>query len=181
MKSKKILAISSSPRRNGNSDTLCDEFVRGALDAGHSAEKVFLADLKIGYCRGCETCSRLRKPCPQKDDAAKVIASMIAADAIVLATPAYFYTMSAQLKTLIDRCCGDYEKMSGKEFYFIITAADSERGNMERVVSSLNGFLDCLENPKLKGVIMGLGVWHAGDIKGSPALKDAYTSGRLHK
>lgn len=177
MKSKKILVISSSPRRKGNSDAMCDEFVRGALDAGHSAEKIFLGDLKIAYCRGCETCSHLRKPCPQKDDAAKVISAMISSDAIVLATPAYFYTMSAQLKTLIDRCCGDYEKMSGKEFYFIITAADSERENMERVVSSLNGFLDCLDNPSLKGVIMGLGVWHAGEIKGSPALKEAYDAG----
>lgn len=177
MKSKKILVISSSPRRKGNSDAMCDEFVKGALDAGHSAEKIFLGDLKIGYCRGCETCSSLHKPCPQKDDAAKVISAMVSSDAIVLATPAYFYTMSAQLKTLIDRCCGDYEKMSGKDFYFIITAVDSERENMERVVSSLNGFLDCLDRPALKGVIMGLGVWHAGEIKGSPALKKAYDAG----
>lgn len=48
---------------------------------------------------------------------------------------------------------------------------------MERVVSSLNGFLDCLDRPALKGVIMGLGVWHAGEIKGSPALKKAYDAG----
>lgn len=62
--SKKILVISSSPRRGGNSDRLCDRFMAGALDAGHTAEKVFLGDLKIGYCTGCGTCFNLGKPCP---------------------------------------------------------------------------------------------------------------------
>ena len=84
MKSKKILVISSSPRRKGNSDAMCDEFVKGALDAGHSAEKIFLGDLKIGYCRGCETCSSLHKPCPQKDDAAKVISAMVSSAAVIM-------------------------------------------------------------------------------------------------
>ena len=69
--------------------------------------------------------------------------------------------MSAQLKTLIDRCCGDYEKISGKQFYFIITAADTDEKNVEMVVSSLNAFLYCLDGADLIGVVLGLGVWHA--------------------
>lgn len=68
---KKVLIISSSPRRHGNSDTLCDEFKKGAEESGNAVEKLFLADKKVGYCRGCETCSSLGNPCPQKDDAAK--------------------------------------------------------------------------------------------------------------
>ena len=95
---KKVLIISSSPRRRGNSDTLCDEFKKGAEESGNAVEKLFLADKKIGYCKGCETCNSLGKPCPQKDDAAEIIEKMILSDVIVLATPAYFYTMSAQLK-----------------------------------------------------------------------------------
>lgn len=175
---KKVLIISSSPRRRGNSDTLCDEFKKGAEESGNTVEKLFLADKKIGYCKGCETCSSLGKPCPQKDDAAEIIEKMILSDVIVLATPAYFYTMSAQLKTLIDRCCGDYEKISGKQFYFIITAADTDEKNVEMVVSSLNAFLYCLDGAELKGIVMGLGVWHAGEIKGSDALKKAYLAGK---
>lgn len=175
---KKVLIISSSPRRRGNSDTLCDEFKKGAEESGNAVEKLFLADKKVRYCKGCETCSSLGKPCSQKDDAAEIIEKMILSDVIVLATPAYFYTMSAQLKTLIDRCCGDYEKISGKQFYFIITAADTDEKNVEMVVSSLNAFLYCLDGAELKGIVMGLGVWHAGEIKDSDALKKAYLAGK---
>ena len=144
---KKVLILSSSPRRGGNSDTLCDEFMQGAIESGNEAEKVFLRDKTIHYCTGCSTCSLHEKPCPQKDDAAEIIEKMVAADVIVMATPVYFYTMSAQMKTLIDRCCGLYTEMKNKEFYFIVTAAEDDRKLMERTVDTFQGFLDCLENP----------------------------------
>ena len=121
---KQILLISSSPRRGGNSDLLCDEFLRGARDAGHSAEKIFLADKTIHYCTGCGACANATRPCVQKDDVADILEKMVAADVLVLATPVYFYTMCAQLKTLIDRSCPRYTAISNKEFYFILTAAD---------------------------------------------------------
>ncbi len=175
---KRVLILSSSPRRGGNSDSLCDEFLRGALEAGHDAEKVFLKDKRINYCTGCDTCSTYGKPCPQRDDAAEVIDKMLAADVIVMATPVYFYTMSAQMKTLIDRCCGLYTEMKNKEFYLILTAADEDREKMLRTVDTFQGFFDCLESPVLKGVVMGCGIWHMGEIKGSPALEEAYQTGR---
>lgn len=159
---KKVLILSSSPRRGGNSDTLCDEFMRGAIESGNEAEKVFLRDKTIHYCTGCSTCSLHGKPCPQKDDAAEIIEKMVATDVIVMATPVYFYTMSAQMKTLIDRCCGLYTKMKNKEFYFIVTAAEDDRKLMERTVDTFQGFLNCLENPTIKGVVYGTGVWHVG-------------------
>ena len=149
---KKVLILSSSPRRGGNSDTLCNEFMRGAIESGNEAEKVFLRDKTIHYCTGCSTCSLHEKPCPQKDDAAEIIEKMVAANVIVMATPVYFYTMSAQMKTLIDRCCGLYTEMKNKEFYFIVTAAEDDRKLMERTVDTFQGFLDCLENPTIKGV-----------------------------
>ena len=150
---KKVLILSSSPRRGGNSDTLCNEFMRGAIESGNEAEKVFLRDKTIHYCTGCSTCSLHGKPCPQKDDAAEIIEKMVAADVIVMATPVYFYTMSAQMKTLIDRCCGLYTEMKNKEFYFIVTAAEDDRKLMERTVDTFQGFLDCLESPTIKGVV----------------------------
>ena len=82
--SKKVLILSSSPRRNGNSDLLCNEFMRGAAEAGHQVEKIFLKDKHINYCTGCSVCSMYGKPCPQKDDAAEVVEKMIAADVIVM-------------------------------------------------------------------------------------------------
>ena len=175
---KKILILSSSPRRGGNSDTLCDELRRGAEAAGHDVEKIFLRDKRINYCTGCSTCSRDGKPCPQKDDAAEIIAKMVAADTIVMATPVYFYTMSAQMKTLIDRCCGLYTKMSDKEFYFIATAADEDKSHLLRTIDTFQGFLDCLDRPGVKGTVVGTGVWHAGEIKGRPVVQEAYEMGK---
>lgn len=176
--SKKVLILSSSPRRGGNSDTLCDEFMRGAIEAGNKVEKIFLCDKTIHYCTGCSTCSLHKKPCPQQDDAAEVMAGMIAADVIVMATPVYFYTMSAQMKTLIDRCCGLYTEMHDKQFYFIITAAEDDRRLLERTIDTFQGFLDCLENPMVKGVVYGTGVWHPGEIQNKPAMNEAYEMGK---
>lgn len=178
--SKKVLILSSSPRRGGNSDTLCDAFMRGAAEAGNEVEKIFLRDKTIHYCTGCSTCSLHGKPCPQKDDAAGVIEKMVAADVIVLATPVYFYAMSAQLKTLIDRCCGRYTEMTDKEFYFLAAAAEGDEGAdlLQHVFDNLMGFLDCLDNPVLKGRVLATGVWHTGEIEGHPALQEAYGMGK---
>ena len=147
---KKVLILSSSPRRGGNSDTLCDEFMRGAAESNHEVEKIFLRDKTIHYCTGCSTCSLYQKPCPQKDDAAE----------------------------MIDRCCGRYTEMNGKEFYFIVTAAEDDRKKMLRTIDTFQGFLDCLEDPVIKGTVFGLGVWHKGEINGNPAMKDAYQMGK---
>ena len=155
--SKKVLILSSSPRRNGNSDLLCNEFMRGAAEAGHQVEKIFLKDKHINYCTGCSVCSMYGKPCPQKDDAAEVVEKMIAADVIVMATPVYFYTMSAQMKTLIDRCCARYLEIKDKEFYFIIAAA---------------------EEPKECGTIYGVGAWKVGEINDKPSMHEAYEMGK---
>lgn len=174
---KNILILSSSPRKGGNSDTLCDEFMRGATEAGHTAEKIFLRDKTIHYCTGCSTCSLHHKPCPQQDDMAEILEKMLAADIIVMATPVYFYTMSAQMKTLIDRCCGLYTEMVSKEFYFIVAAAEDDQPKMVRTIDTFQGFLDCLEGAAIKGVVYGLGAWHVGDIKDNPAMDEAYVMG----
>lgn len=179
MSKKKILVLSSSPRPGGNSDTLCDEFMRGAAENGNQVEKIFLNDKTIHCCTGCSVCSRDGKPCPQKDDAAPIIGKMLDADIIVMATPVYFYAMSAQMKILIDRCCGLYTRMTGKEFYFLATAAEDNPGIMDRIVANFRGFLDCLDNPVIKGTLFCGGVWHTGEIKEKPSvLHDAYRMGR---
>lgn len=122
--SKNVLVISASPRKGGNSDTLCDEFIRGAQESGNQAEKIFLASKNIKYCIGCGVCNTTHR-CVQKDDMAEILDKMVEADVIVLATPVYFYTMDAQMKTLIDRTVPRYTEIQNKDFYFIVAAADN--------------------------------------------------------
>ena len=174
---KKVLVISSSPRRGGNSDLLSDQFVAGAKNAGHEAEKVFVKDKKINYCQGCGACVGGAQSCPQKDDMGEVLEAMIAADVIVMATPVYFYTMCGQMKTVIDRTCSRYTEIGNKEFYFIVTAADSSERAIERTVEEFRGFTSCLDGSKEKGIVCGTGAWGIGDIKGSEAMKFAYEMG----
>lgn len=175
---KNILIISASPRKGGNSDILCDRFMAGAKEAGHNTEKIFLKEKNINYCTGCGACFNGAKPCPQKDDMAGILDKMVKADVIVMATPVYFYTMNAQMKTLIDRTCARYLEISDKEFYYILTAADDNAGAMERTVDGFRGFTDCLNNPEEKGIIYGTGVWKAGEVKTTPAFDRSYEMGK---
>lgn len=148
---KNILVISASPRKGGNSDVLCDEFIKGAQQAGHKVEKIFLRNFKVNYCTGCGVCNSTHK-CVQKDDMAEIMDKMVNADVIVFATPVYFYTMDAQLKTLIDRTVPRYTEMVNKEVYYILTAADTNAANLEKTVESIRGFtLDCLDRAVEKG------------------------------
>ena len=174
---KKVLILSSSPRKGGNSDILCEQFRLGSLEAGNSIEKIFLKDKKINYCTGCGTCFKNKK-CSQKDDMTEVLAKMEAADVIVMATPVYFYTMCGQMKTMIDRCCARYTEIRNKDFYFIVTAAVNSKPKMERTMEEFRGFLSCLSNPKEKGVIYGIGAWDIGDIKKSNAMNEAFEMGK---
>ena len=99
-------------------------------EAGNNVEKIFLKDKKINYCTGCGYCSSHgQSGCSQKDDMTEILDKMIDADAIVMATPVYFYAMNGQMKTFIDRVCAKYTSVSNKDFYFIATAADSSKRN----------------------------------------------------
>jgi multimeric flavodoxin WrbA len=175
---KKVLALSSSPRRGGNSDLLCDQFLNGSREAGHVTEKIFFRDKKINYCTGCGTCLDGGKRCSQKDDMTEILDKMISADVIVMATPVYFYTMSAQMKTLIDRTCPSYTEISNKDFYFIVSAADESKRSMERTLEGFRAFTTCLSRANEKGVIFGTGAWKIGEIKGKPTMKQAYEMGK---
>ncbi|MDR1532333.1 MAG: flavodoxin family protein [Clostridiales bacterium] len=175
--SKNILVISASPRKGGNSDTLCGQFIKGAAEAGHQSEKVYFNDKTINYCSGCGVCFT-KHECPQKDDMADVLDKMIRADVLVLASPVYFYCMNAQLKTLIDRTTPKYEEIKNKDFYFILTAADSEKEALNGTLAGLRGFTSCLPGANEKGVVCGTGMWNIGDAANAPAVKAAYEMGR---
>jgi multimeric flavodoxin WrbA len=176
--SKKVLIISASPRKGGNSDLLCDEFMRGAKDTGNEVEKIFIKDKNIAYCMGCEACHTNGGTCVIKDDMAQLLEKMIEADVIVMATPVYFYTMDAQMKTVIDRTVAKYTEIKNKEMYFIVTAADGNKDELERTIEGFRGFTYCLSGIKEKGIIYGTGLWKKGEVKGAKVMTQAYNMGK---
>lgn len=175
--SKKILILSGSPRREGNSDLLCDEFARGAKEAGHEVEKIRVAEKNIGYCRACYACRESGK-CVIKDDMAEVLQRMIDADVIVLASPVYFYSIDAQLKAVIDRTVARWLEVKNKEFYYIVTAADEDKASAETTLACFRGYADCVEGACERGVIYGMGAYEKGEIKTHPAMHEAYEMGK---
>lgn len=171
-----VLIISSSPRKGGNSDILCDRFAAGASEAGHKVEKIRIADCKIVYCTGCYVCQKTKK-CVQNDDAASVLNKMLAADFIVLATPVYFYCMSAQLKALIDRSVVIFPNLVNKKFFYIMTMADTNKKMFAGTIAGLNGFLDCYEGSVLTGMIEATGVYEKGSVNDTSFCDKAYKAG----
>lgn len=174
---KKVLILSGSPRKGGNSDILCDEFMRGSIDAGHEVEKIRVSEKKIGFCNACYFCKDTGI-CAKKDDMAEVLQKMIDADVIVLASPVYFYSIDAQLKALIDRTVARWTEVKDKEFYYIATSADESRASQERTIECFRGYADCVEGAKEMGVIYATGVYEKGEIKSSPVMKEAYNMGK---
>lgn len=174
--SKKVLILSGSPRKNGNSDLLCDEFMKGATEAGHEVEKIRVAEKKIGFCMGCYACAGTGI-CAIKDDMAEIMEKIIAADVLVLASPVYFYSIDAQLKALIDRTVARWEEVKDKEFYYIATAAEAEDNTLDTTIACFRGYADCVEGAKEMGIIYGVGVYDKGEILNTPMMKEAYEMG----
>ncbi len=174
---RNVLIISSSPRKDGNSEILCSEFARGASEKGHKVETVFLNEHDINYCSGCGNCAINKGQCLQEDDMVEIKEKMIQADIIVFATPIYFYTMTGQLKTFIDRNCAFYSKLKNKKFYIILTSADEVKSQLDRVLNELDGYIKCLENPTVKGVVYGVGTYSVGDVLNTSAMEEAYSMG----
>lgn len=175
---KKVLVVSASPRKGGNSDLLCFQFAMGAKAAGHEAEKINLRELRIGPCLACEHCKQHDGVCVQQDDMAAVLEKMLAADVIVLATPIYFYNMNGQMKTMIDRVYPVHPRIGDKDLYYIMTAADEREQAMATALAGFRGFASCLGEVRERGVICATGVWKLGDIKGGAEMTTAYEMGK---
>lgn len=176
--SKKVLVISTSLRQNSNSDILADEFIRGSREAGCEVEKISLAGKQIGFCRGCLACQKTQK-CVIQDDAVGIAEKMRVADAVAFVTPIYYYEMSGQMKTLLDRMNplfpADYHF---REVYLIATAADGDPAVMDGAANGLEGWISCFPKTQLAGVVRGIGVNDSGEVKDHPELlHEAYAMG----
>ena len=174
---KNVLVISTSLRANSNSDALADTFLRGAADAGHHAEKISLRGRNIQFCRGCMACQKLGR-CVISDDAAEISQKMHDADVIAFATPIYYYEMSGQMKTLLDRANWLYSSdYHFTDIYLLTAAAENEPSGPSRAEGGLPGWIDCFKRARLAGSVFAGGVEGPGETTGHPALAQAYNMG----
>ena len=175
--SKNILVISTSPRKNGNSALLAEEFARGAADAGHQVEIITLRDKNIGFCHACDACMKNGGKCILKDDMTEILDLYQKADVLVLATPVYFYGISAQMKTFIDRTYPIWQHLGSKEIYYIIAAGLDEK-IINRSLGDLDGFVEHLEHYEIKGRLYATNVMEAGKVKNQLIMREAYQMGK---
>ena len=176
---KKVVIVSSSPRKNGNSEILAFEAAKGVKDAGNEVEILLLRDKMINFCRGCLACQKLLK-CVIKDDMAEMIEKVKTADAVIFATPIYYYEMSGQLKTFLDRCNPIYpQEYAFRDVYLLSSSAEEGHEPAGRAVSGLKGWIECFEKAKFAGSFNAGGVTAPNDVlKKAEMLKAAYDMGR---
>ena len=169
---KSILILSASLRAGSNSETLANAFADGARAAGHAVEVISLRGKNIAFCRGCLACQTLGR-CVIDDDAVAITEKMQHADVIVFATPIYYYEMSGQLKTLLDRANALFPSdYAFRDIYLLTSATEDEPDTDERAIHGLEGWIACYEKCRLAG-----GVTEPGAIAGHPALETARAMG----
>ncbi len=175
---KRVIVISTSLRHGSNSDILADKFVEGALSAGNNVEKISLAGKEIQFCRGCFACQKLGR-CVIKDDVNDIMAKVLEADVVCWATPIYYYEMSGQMKTLIDRLNALYPlDYRFRDVYLLTTAAEDDEQTPKRAVAGLTGWIDCFPKSRLAGTLFCGGVNDPRDIEGNNKLQEAFELGK---
>ncbi len=175
---KKILIIETSLRSGSNSDRLAERFAEGAAEAGNEVEIISLKGKTIGFCTGCFACHKIGR-CVISDDANAISEQMLRADVIVWATPIYYYEMSGQMKTMIDRANSLYSSdYQFREVYLLSCAAEDSENVDQNAAGGVKGWADCFEKAQFKGKVFAGGVNEHGEIEGHPALEEAYRLGK---
>lgn len=175
---KKVLIITSSLRGRSNSDILAAAFAEGAREAGHEVTEISLKGKTVGFCRGCLACQKTGR-CVIADDARPICDAVKDADVLVFASPVYYYSISGQLKTLLDRLnplfAADY---AFREVYFLSSAAEDSEEAEEGPKTAVQGWVDCFEQARLAGTVFAGGFGDAGSVAGSDAECAAYELGK---
>lgn len=174
---KKILIITSSMRKGSNSDILARAFTNGAKDAGNEVDTISLKDKNIKYCNGCLACQKSGR-CILDDDAAEIVEKVQNADVLVFVSPVYYYSISGQLKTLLDRMNPLYPlDYKFRYVYLLSVAHENEDTTVKGSVTAIQGWVDCFSKAQLMGTIFAGGVGKPKEIIGHPALVKAYETG----
>ena len=176
--SNNIVVLSGSPRKNGNTDRLVSAFIEGAESEGKAVSLFRVADMKISGCLGCNHCFEEKGVCVQKDDMGQILDALRKADAIVLASPVYYWAVSAQLKLAIDRTYALIsDKPPIKRAALLMTCGD---GKTETADSALKMFSSICSFSEWEdaGVVIATGLHAPGEIEGRAELEQAKTLGR---
>ena len=175
----KVLVITTSLRAKSNSDRLAEELIRGAKDAGHEVEQISLKGKEIRFCIGCLSCQKTQK-CVLKDDAVRIAEKVKEAETLVFVTPIYYYEMSGQMKTLLDRMNPLYPSdYKFRKVYMLSVAAEDEDDVSEKAVSGLQGWVDCFEKAEFAGSLFCGGISDPNEATGrSVELDEAYQFGK---
>lgn len=174
---KNVLILSATPRVKGNSQLICESFSRGATEAGHCVNLVRLSDKNIHFCRACDACMKNGGTCVIKDDMRELLALFQKADVLVLSTPIYFYGITAQMKTFIDRTYPIWQNLGHKDVYYIISAG-LDKKVIDRSLGDLDGFVEHLESSEIKGRLYAENVMDTGMVQEMPILEEAYQMGK---
>ena len=175
----KVIVITTSLRAKSNSDILAERLIAGAKDAGHDVELIGLKGKTVKFCIGCLACQKTQK-CVLKDDAVEIAEKVKNADTLVFVTPIYYYEMSGQMKTLLDRMNPLYPSdYKFRRVYLLSVAAEDEETTPEKAVNGLQGWVDCFEKAELADTLFCGGINDAGEANGRPAeLEEAYEFGK---
>ena len=174
---KRVMAFVGSPRIKGNTDLLVDEVLRGAQDAGATFEKTYLCDRLIGPCRACDACLDSGR-CFQYDDMDKLLARMGQSDVWILGTPIYWWGVTAQFKTFLDRWYAPWhgeetkKVFEGRKVVLVITMGDSDPATADPVLGMFERSLRFV-GVELAATVLAPGVHHLGDIAQHPELMKA--------
>ena len=175
---KKVIVISTSLRAGSNSQVLAEQFAEGAKSAGNEVEFITLRGKEIKFCMGCLACQKIGK-CVIRDDVNDIMDKVLEADVVCWATPIYYYEMSGQMKTLIDRMNAMYPKdYRFRDVYLLATATEDEAYVPERAEAGLTGWIDCYPKSRHAGTLFCGGVTMPNDIKDNSKLQEAYEMGK---
>ncbi len=173
--SKKIVVITGSPRKNGNSFAMTDAFIGAAKAKGHTVTRFDAALKKVDGCRACETCFSTGKACTFNDDFNTVAPAILEADAIVFTTPVYWYSIPAQIKGVIDRIFSFVvggRDIAGKECALITCCEEDDMSVMDGVRIPIER-MAALNKWKMVGEVLIPGVLNVGDIDKTEGCKKA--------
>ncbi len=175
---KKVIVVTSSPRKDGNSEILAKKFAEGARVAGNDVEFIAVRDLDLKFCTGCMYCHSHDK-CALSDGMNGLYETIQNADVVAFATPVYYYAVCGQLKTFLDRLNPLYpRKNKFRQAYLLATAAENDVAAMDGCVKDIQGWIDCFEGVELKGVVRGVGVTEKGEINGTAFPAEAFEMGK---
>ena len=173
--SKKIVVITGSPRKNGNSFAMTDAFIKAAGAKGHTITRFDAALKKVGGCRACETCFSTGKACTFDDDFNTIAPAILEADVIVFTMPVYWYSIPAQIKGVIDRIFSMVvggKDIAGKECALITCCEEDDMSVMDGVRIPIER-MAALNKWKMAGEVLIPGVLNLGDIDKTEGCKKA--------